>query len=208
VTAEIRIYIEGSGGEKAGTISLRKAFSSFLRLPRQRAQEKGIRIIPRPCGGRENTFDDFCRAFRTNPDAFVMLLVDAEAPVRASNLWHHLQFDSGDGWKNPGAQPSQCHLMVQILEALLIADRENLAAYYGQDFQASALPATTNVEEVPKERLLESLQRATRKTRKGNYHKTHHGPAILATARPDEVARRATHCQRLFDVLAAVIEEL
>lgn len=136
-----------------------------------------------------------------------MLLVDAEVPVKSSNPWHHLRRDSGDGWKNPGAQTNQCHLMVQIMEAWLIADRETLASFYGQDFQASALPHATDVENVPKGTLIDALERATRKTRKGKYHKTNHGPAILAAAHPDEVARRAPHCQRFFDALDAVIED-
>jgi len=98
--------------------------------------------------------------------------------------------------------------MVQIMEAWLIADREKLAAYYGEGFQASALPRAANVEEIPKQTLMAALKRATRKTRKGQYHKTNHGPAILAELRPEEMSGRAPYCRRLFDVLDTVIEEL
>jgi len=99
--------------------------------------------------------------------------------------------------------------MVQTMEAWLIADRDKLAAYYGKEFQVSALPSSsTNVEEVSKENLKKALKRATRKTQKGEYHKTNHGPGILAQVRPDEVARRAPHCRRLFKTLTAVIEEV
>lgn len=208
MTAEIRVYVEGSGRDKAGVVSLRTAFNSFLRGPREKARRKRINLRPLPRGSRENTFRDFCLALRQYPDALVVLLVDAEAPVRSANPWYHLTHDSGDGWRNPGAEDRQCHLMVQTMEAWLIADRDKLAAYYGKEFQVSALPSNTNVEEVSKENLRKALKRATRGTRKGEYHKTKHGPAILAEVRPEEVARRAPHCQRLFDVLAAAIEEL
>jgi hypothetical protein len=208
VTSEIRIYIEGSGRQKAGTIGLRKAFGSFLSEPRRQAQKKGIRLRPILCGSRSNTFDDFRRALHSCSDAVVMLLVDAEAPVRSPDPWHHLRHDSGDGWEDPGAPPNRCHLMVQTMEAWLIADPERLDDFYGKGFQASALPRTANLEDVPKKDLIEALERAARGTAKRTYHKTQHGPAILTRVRPDRAARRALHCKRLFDALYEVIESL
>jgi hypothetical protein len=96
-------------------------------------------------------------------------MVDAEGPVQSSP-WAHLQ--ARDGWTAPsGAGDEHCHLMVQTMEAWFIADPESLAKYYGQGFRRNSLPATSNVESIPKNTLEPALIHATKETRKGRYHK-------------------------------------
>src|SRR5258707_6919846 len=92
--------------------------------------------------------------------------------------------------------------MVQFMEALLLADREALARYYGQGYHTAALPGNPNVEEVDKQTVLAKLDQATRHTMtKGVYHKTRHGFALLALIDPAKVVRVSPHAARLRDVL-------
>jgi hypothetical protein len=205
VKKEVRLYIEG-GGVKASRVRLRKAFRQFLRELDERARDRGIRLSPEPFGDRQRTFGAFRLALQDRAEAFNVLLVDSEGPVNAASPWTHLKVDSSDNWDNPGAEDKHCHLMVQAMEAWLIADRERLREHYGRGFQEKALSKSPNVEEIPKENLKQSLRNASRKTKKGPYHETKHAPEILATIRPSEVQRKARHCKRLFDTLADEID--
>lgn len=202
----IRLYIEGGGHDKAGKVKLRKAFDAFFGELRDTARRKRIAVKPLPCGSRTATFQKFKAAIRLHSDSFNVLLVDAEGPVPSVSPWEHLKRRREDQWDNPGAEDKHCHLMVQTMEAWLIADREKLREYYGQGFQESALPANQNVERVHKDTLMTALKRATRGTRKKEYHKTRDAPKILERIRPAEVRARASSCQRLFDTLTAEID--
>ena len=75
---------------------------------------------------------------QSGPDVFNVLLVDAEGPALGTGVWRHLR--TRDRWENPGADETQCHLMVQMMEAWLVADRERLAEYYGENCHEKALP--------------------------------------------------------------------
>jgi len=207
VKREVLLYIEG-GGDSASRLRLRKAFREFFRDLDGRAKRRGILFRPRPFGGRQATFEAFKLALEHHREAFVVLLVDSEGPVNTSSPWVHLKLHSGDNWDNPGADDRQCHLMVQAIEAWLIADREKLREYYDRDFHEKALPKTAHVEEIPKEKLKQSLRNFSRSTKKGRYHETKHAPEILAKIRPSEVQRKARHCKRLFDTLANEIDKM
>jgi len=135
-----------------------------------------------------------------------VLLVDSETAVTVSSPWEHLKSRSGDNWSNPGVEDRHCHLMVQVMEAWLIADREKLCEYYGKNFREKALPSDRNVEKVDKQRLLDSLKKATRDTTKGEYHKTQHAPRLLQKVRLGEVRSRASFCDRLFKVVSTEID--
>ncbi len=206
MTSEIRLYVEGGGDQKETKAQLRTAFGAFLKEVRDRARKKRIHWSIITCGGRTSTFDDFQTALRSHPDALNVLLVDAEAPVTPGSPWEHLKSRSGDGRDNPGMEDKHCHLMVQTMEAWLIADRERLREYYGQGFRENALPDNPNVEEIDKKILMAALKRATRGTNKKEYHKTRDAPKILERIRPAEVGARASSCRRLFQTLGAEID--
>jgi hypothetical protein len=138
----------------------------------------------------------------THPEAFLVLLVDSEAPVNAGS-WEHLQVR--DGWKSGDLSDEHCHLMVQAVEAWLIADPDTLASYYGQSFQRSALPKRQDVEAIPKDALARSLDRATQHTQKGSYHKIRHCSDLLGRLKQERVRARARHCDLLFTTLEARI---
>jgi hypothetical protein len=91
----------------------------------------------------------------------------------------------------------------RIMESWFLADVEILREYYGPEFASDRLPAHPNVEDAPKTDVERGLKEATRRTRKGQYHKTAHAPDILAKLRPDLVRKRAPNCNRLFDTLLA-----
>jgi hypothetical protein len=206
VSREIRLYIEGGGDGEKTKRRLRTAFGVFLSSLRARAQEKRVHWNPVVCGGRGATYDAYKTALKSHPEAFNVLLVDAEGPVTADSPWQHLRSRQGDQWANPGVQDKHCHLMVQAMEAWFLADREQLGEYYGRGFNANALPKNKNVEGIDKQRVLQSLDNATRATQKGPYHKTHHAPEILEKIRPELVCSAARFCKRLFDTLRSEVD--
>lgn len=204
---EIRLYVEGGGHLKATIVRFRTAMGEFLRSVREKARAKRIGWFIKACGGRRSAYDDFRAAVKSNPEAFNVLLVDAEGPVAAKRPWEHLKTRPGDQWQNPGVGDDHCHLMVQTMEAWLIADREKLKEYYGRGFQETALPDNPNVEQIDKDALATALRNATRSTKKGSYHKTRHAPDILQRIRTAEVRAKAAYCDRLFQTLIAQIDD-
>jgi hypothetical protein len=64
------------------------------------------------------------------------------------------------------------------------------------------IPRNPNVEQIGKQDLESALKEATRHTAKCEYHKIHHGPKILSQFDVSKVRKAATHCNRLFMILA------
>jgi hypothetical protein len=91
--------------------------------------------------------------------------------------------------------------MVQVMESWFLADTNSLVEFYGQNFNANALPQNANVEKIPKSDVETGLANATKNTQKGKYHKTKHGPKILQLINSQKVRESAPHCQRLFETL-------
>jgi hypothetical protein len=195
----ILLHVEGGGDAKALKIACRQGFRDFI-------DKAGLtRRMPRivACGGRQNAFETFEMAHaQSTIDSVSMILIDSEGPAAAAHPWQHLQMR--DGWARPdGVTDSQCHLMVECMEAWFLADRNTLAGYFGQHFQESALPANPNVEAVPKVDVLDGLERATRQTRKGTYAKGKHSFSILGALDPAKVEAVAPSAKRFLDTLRA-----
>ena len=199
-----RVYVEGGGdGHKALKAECRRAFREFF----QKAGLAGR--LPRvvPGGGRKQTYDDFCTAFGNASDgAFVVLLVDSEDPVgEGVGSWTHLRNRQGDGWDRPaGATDDHAHLMVQCMEAWFLADRETLAAVFGDGFRPNALPGQADIERIPKRDVLTGLENAARdsRTRRG-YKKGRDSFEILAKLNPARVTDASLHARRLVETLRA-----
>lgn len=198
VVKEVRIYVEGGGDGKDGKAQMRGGFSKFLIHLRNIARSKRIKWQIIACGPRNAAFRNFQNALESHPDAFNVLLVDAENVVTDTPCKHLYQ---QDGWHMPGITNEQCHLMVQMTESWLVADVEALRQFYNQGFNANSIPTTPDVESIPKNRLESALKAATRNTIKGEYHKIRHGPKILEQLNVDKVRERARHCDRLFQIL-------
>jgi hypothetical protein len=203
VVSEIRIYLEGGGDKSDAKAAIREGFSQFLNPVRDLARARGIRWSITACGSRNAAFDGFKAALKTYPEAFIVLLVDSEAPV-VGGRWAHLR--GRDPWESD-LPDEHFHLMVQMVEAWLVADPDALASYYGQGFRRSSLPRRVDVEAIPKDQLERSLNRATAGTRKGRYAKIRHCADLLGLLDRDRVRQRARHCELLFSALEARIRE-
>lgn len=199
---EIRIYVEGGGDDSDSLARMRHGFGAFLGVLRDCARRKGIRWGITACGGRDQAYDDFVVGLRNLPAMFHVLLVDSEAPVMAATAWQHLR--QRDSWVRPVvAADDQCHLMVQAMESWLLADRAALARFYGQRFNANALPRTAQIEVFEKARLERAMEQATRRTTKGSYHKILQGAELLRLIDPAKVRAASPHCAAMFAALAA-----
>lgn len=203
MTHGIRIYIEGGGDSRDQKASLRQGFSAFFATVKDKARGNCMHWDIVVAGSRRRCFDAFRKALEDHPDAFNILLVDAECPV-SREPQEHLR--NRDGWTIE-AQEGAWHLMVQMMEAWFVADPDALAGYYGQAFLDSAIPRSTNVEQIDKAPLESALDAATRHTQKGSYKKIKHGADLLALINPAVVRRKAPHCERLFRRLESVIED-
>ena len=156
------------------------------------------RIVAR--GSRKNAYDGFNTAL-VNEEGSPMLLVDAEGPVTAKGAWQHLK--ERDGWNRPqGAKDSHGHLMVQVMESWFLADREALEAFYGQGYRPNALPSGQNVEQIPKQDVLDGLERAARDTKKGSYKKGAQSFEILERLNPAKVRNESPYADRLIEALS------
>jgi len=85
------------------------------------------------------------------------------------------------------------HLMVQCMEAWIVADPDALEGFYNQGFKRSKLPVRQNLEEEPKVDIYSKLDSATKETQKGSYGKIKHASELLKRIGADKVAGR---CQR------------
>jgi hypothetical protein len=197
---EIRIYIEGGGDTQKTKKFIREGFSHFFKSIADEARSKKIKWEIIICGSRNNAFRDFKNALKSHPDALNILLVDAEAPVKKVSPWEHLK--DRDNWDKPSeTDDSQCHLMVQAVEAWFIADVEALKEYYGQGFNKNPIPKNPNVENIEKDNLEPSLKNATRNTSKGEYHKINHASKLLELVDVAKVRQASPSCDRLFTTL-------
>lgn len=93
--------------------------------------------------------------------------------------------------------------MVQVMESWFLADRVALSKYYGQGFLSNSLPGQPNIELIPKQRVFDALEHATRPTQKREYHKTRHGFDLLELIDPALVGAASVHARDLFSVLNA-----
>ncbi len=75
----------------------------------------------------------------------IVLLVDAEEPVRGSPVDH---LKARDGWDIHEADQDTIHLMTQMMETWIIADPGALCTYYGKGFRENALPKASNLRPV------------------------------------------------------------
>lgn len=201
---EIAIYVEGGGDTAQQKADLRTGFDQLLDSQKQAARDKRLRWKLVPSGSRNSTYQAFVATVRrADPNTLCVLFVDSEdaiasetqgkpginAQIRKQHLVNR------DSWDLSNADPEQIHLMVQCMEAWIVADPEALADYYGQGFRKSGLPARKNLEEESKERIYAALANATKNTQKGEYSeannaKIKHASKLLARIDPQKVAAR------------------
>jgi hypothetical protein len=178
----------------------------FLGTLKKTAQAKHWRWKLTPCGGRQAAYEAFLNA-RRRPAVgeLIVLLVDSEGPVTSVSRAGHLRERAGDGWDLTDVAEDHVHLMVQAMEAWIVADPDALADYYGQKFQRSALPRRRNLEEEPKADCARKLSDATRLTQKGEYRKIRHAADLLARIATAKVRTRCPHADEMFLALESLM---
>lgn len=154
----VRIYAEGAGEGEIHDTLFRQAWQSFFRAAGLAGR------LPAVVRGksRERAFDLFRTAVRNpRPGVLPLLLVDSEGPVAPGRTaWQHLR--ASDGWEKPaGARDDQAFLMVQLMETWFLADRDLLRRYFAGCLRENALRAWPDLEAVPKQTVLNTLDQAT-----------------------------------------------
>ena len=196
----VRIFIEGGGGGDRDDSLFRTEWSKFFasaglsgRLP------KVVR-----CGDRARAFRRFSDAIRTAvADEITILLVDSEGPVKeGQSIWEYLR--DNDGWRRPaGADDNQAYLMVQAMEAWLMADQDALRGYFDQGFNENRLPGQSDPEQIPQNRLESSLKEASSGCGR-QYAKGTVSFEILGRVDAGKVEERCSHAKALFDHLRSL----
>ena len=192
----VKIYVEGGPGRLEG--KCRRGFREFLE--KAGLKDRMPSIIA--CGGRDRAYDKFCTAQRNaRANDFIVLLVDSEEGVEEDiGPWAFLK--RRDHWSRPdGTRDDNVHLMVQCMEAWFLADRDTLAHFFGDGFNANPLPNRFDVENIPKSDLYDALERATQASSKGKYGKGRHSFDLLAQLDPQKVTQASPYAKRLVDIL-------
>ena len=198
MVSEIRIYLEGAK-------QLAPAMSQFLSEVRGAAGRKRCRFKVVACRDSATTVKDFCFALDDHPDAWNLLLVDSDGPYSEQLLTTLKQREYWNPPHGAGDVNTSVFWMVQVMETWFLADPEALVAYYKAGFRRKALKPNPEVEQIPKDDVLSSLDAATKESSKGRYHKTRHAPQILMRLKPNTVRESAPSCRRLFDALFAAV---
>lgn len=201
--SSIAIYMEGGGDGSNTRDSLRRGMDEFLNPIKEAARNKSWRWKLVPCGSRSAAFKKFKNAALQDAAKVIILLVDAEDPVKTS-VREHLK--SRDRWELDFTADDKVHLMIQTMETWIVADIAALTDYYGQNFQQSALPLTSELEAISKSEITRALKLATKATQKGEYHKIRHASGLLKRIDSSKVRQRCQGCERLFNTVLQVIE--
>ena len=195
----VRIFIEGGGGGDRNDSIFRTEWSRFFasaglsgRIP------KVVR-----CGDRARAFRRFSDAFRKAGDEIIILLVDSEGPVKeGQSPWEYLR--DNDGWlRTAGADDNQAYLMVQAMEAWLMADRDALREHFGRGFNENRLPEQSAPEQIPLDRLESSLKDASSGCGR-QYAKGTVSFEILGRVDASKVEERCSHAKALFGYLRSL----
>lgn len=96
--------------------------------------------------------------------------------------------------------------MVQMMEAWIVADVDEVSLYYGKGFDTNAL-ASERIEDISKENLETKLAKATRLTSRKEYKKSD-GFVLIGRVDAKRVERACPYAQRFFKYLRRVCAEL
>jgi Domain of unknown function (DUF4276) len=192
----VELYVEGGGDTRFQQSALRKAFQALL------SKACGHFVNVTCCGGRAQAFRLFCGGLKQHGND-ALLLVDAEGPVLGDACWAHVASREGDRWQRPLiAKDDQLHLMVELMESWFLADRTELAQYFGQKFAAGKLPGMANkVEAVAKVDVETGLKRATHPSSRGQYDKGRHSAELLGRIDPNNLKQSAPRFAALLQAI-------
>lgn len=184
MVTELRIYFEGDW-------ALRPGFAQFLRS----AGSPNATFI----ATRATPIDYFTIALQQHPNALNLLLLDSEGPVGGEEAKRRLA-------RIPAKAHDRVFWMVQLMESWFLADPEALGRFYGPEFGRGLFRQWSDVESILKPSVEKILHDATRRTKKGEYHKTAHAPHLLAMISPDLVGQKSVHCRQFFEQVRALLQ--
>ena len=193
---KVKIYVEGGGDGKALRIKCREGFHKLFDRVGSGRRKPAITA----CGSRSSAFDDFTTAVGCSPaDVYPLLLVDSESDV-SKQPWDHLK--DRDNWDRPDdAEDDQVHLMVQCMETWIVADRDAVKKFFGQDLLENALPPTVDLENRSKDDVQTALKNATKNCgNRRKYKKGKRSFGLLGKLDPEKL-KDLPHFSRLCDVL-------
>lgn len=203
----IAIYVEGGGQSKDGKAELRVGFDGLLAQQKNAARARRMNWKTVLCGSRGEAFAAFHNAMTKQTADVVVLVVDSEEAVADSSPQGRIaHLATRDGWQFSGVSEETVHLMVQCMEAWIVADPEKLDEFFGQGFRRNVLPKRLVLDEEPKDLLIEALKSATKPTKKGSYGKIEHAGKLLGMVRPGRVANRCKSFRLLTEFLDATID--
>ena len=175
----MHVYLEGGR-------QLRNPMKAFLRRAVMAIHHQSISLDVEPCGSR----DDAIRRCAREGDS--LLLIDSEGE-ELQQLTTRVTAQIGS--------TNRAFFMVQLMEAWFVADRQNLAAYFGAGFRHGALPANASVEEVSKQDIETGLRNATRNCAKRRYLKGRDDVGLLNLLDPAAVYDACPNFASLIDFL-------
>jgi hypothetical protein len=209
---EIKVYVEGGGNTAEQKAELRRGFDALFAREKSRAGEKRLSLTFVCCGGRQEAYETFKNALNVNRERINALLVDSEtgiaqipkdkagemdkakdALIRVAHLRQKqgtVERGQGDGWELSDDLAARVHLMVQCMEAWIVADPDAMGGFYKKDFKKESLPKRENLEDEPKADLYEKLKKATESTAKKEYGKIKHASKLLETIDPEKISER------------------
>lgn len=200
----VTVFVEGGGQSKDLRTRCREGFHNFL--SKAVAHGRSPKIVA--CGSRYEAYDRFKTAMSQRSSGEYLLLVDSEDVVSVAEVWEHVRQRSGDNWERPdGAREEHLHFMAVCMESWLVADGESLSEFYSDQFHASRLPQTDNLETVDKATVLQALRFATRDTKKGEYAKGKVSFAALGALDISTVRKRMPYCERFVASLSSAEPE-
>ncbi len=194
---KVKLYVEGGGEGKELAGRFREGWHRFFEKAGLGGRMPGIVRG----GSREKTLDLFKNAASTpKPGEFPILLVDSEVAVPPDRApWAQLR--AADGWEPPpGVGEDQAFLMVQVMETWLLADREALERFFGEDWQDAKLPKWPQLETVPKKTILDALDHLSARGRR-RYSKGKVSFDLLGRIDPGKVEAKCPHAKALLDFL-------
>lgn len=196
-----KIYIEGAGRGRDLKTAFGKGWENFFKSAGlhldQRMPRKVIGL------GQSEAVDLFIKAVR-NPEEeyYPVLLIDSERNIPASadpiktilpdlpNKFHDELIQVRD----------QVFLMIPTMEAWLLADPDGIKSYFGQQAKITSIPAWPNLEQVPKQELIRTLESITTGCKK-SYKKEKTSFELLAHIDAKKVMARCPAAKRLIDFL-------